>query len=470
MSLTKQKWAISIKPNHIQKSSLICCFCLFFFALTEGGLIDLKAYGQIPDTTSPIFSDSPPPPPPTSYLPLSHFDHYESTTISASPVLPAASIEPVERESDLIEATPAEELESSVDVEGRKHDDDVEIRGEIQHDTRPDFDELDKMHALISEPMIESSEFEQIERSYEIVESSDVPDDDDLKAASGEPLVDIDTGRVDEPEEMLMSTENVEQFLEQVPPVQIEETIDETQQEADVAAQLEELHRLKSSSYEDIYKETDFVPEKPGPPPTEVDVGDRFDTKHEEDLFGLSENGKSSSFENVYVESTKEAGDVEEKDVDEYEIVKQEVEADLEHEEKGAAENEKDVVAEIHEQDDLEKAEQYDTFETQLTEECKDVPKASPETPELKVQGQSFPAPIDGTYESGLDHVGQEEDQVLSTSAGSDSLGRSLSCDAEPEQIDSTASSPRQRHYSFPDETMHRASLEEIVFDDKGID
>ena len=377
----------------------------------------------------------------------------------------------VERECE-IEATPADALESSVDDEGRKHDDDgdVEIRGEIQHDIQPDVGELDKMHTLISEPLIESSEFEQIERSYEMVESADVPEEDDMKDANGEPLVDIDAGRLDEPEQMLMSTENVEHFFEQAPPVQIEETIDTEQQEADVAAQLDEFHRLKSSSYEDIYNGTEFVPEKPGPPPTNVEVGDRFDTKHEEDLFGLSENRKSSSFENVYVESTKEAGDVEEKDVDEYEIVKQEVEADLEHEEKGATEKEKDVVTGVQEQEDLERAEQYDQFETEPTEESRDVPKESPETPERKVQGQGFPAPIDGTYESGLDHVGQEEDKVLSTSAGSESLGRSLSCDAEPEQVDSTASSPRQRHYSSPDETMHRSSLEEIVFQDKGID
>ena len=445
---------------------LICCFCLFFFALTEGGLIDLKAYGQIPDTTSPIFSDSPPPPP-TSYLPLSHFDHYESTEISTSPVLPAETIQPVATENE-IEVAPAQVLESSVDDEGRKHDVDVELKDQIQHDIRPDFDELDKMHALISEPiMTESSEFEQIEQSYEMVESADIPEDVDMKTDVAEPLVDVDDGRADEPEQMLVSTENVEQILEQTPPVEIEEVMDQAQQDADVAAQLEVLHRLKSSSYEDIYSETDFVPEKPGPPPAKVDVGDRFDTKHEEDLFGLSENGKSSSFENVYVESTKEAGDVEEKDVDEYEIVKQEVEADLEHEEKGATENEKDVVVDMEEQKELEKAEEYDTFETEPSQ--KDEPEESPETPERKGQGAGFPAPIDGTYESGLDHVGQEEDQVLSTSAGSDSLGRSLSCDAEPEQVESTASSPRQRHYSSPDETMHRSSLEEIVYQDKGI-
>ena len=359
-------------------------------------------------------------------------------------------------------------LESSVDDGGRKHDVDVELKDQIQHDIRPDFDELDKMHALISEPiMTESSEFEQIEQSYEMVESADIPEDVDMKTDVAEPLVDVDDGRADEPEQMLVSTENVEQILEQTPPIEIEEVMDQAQQDADVAAQLEELHRLKSSSYEDIYSETDFVPEKPGPPPAKVDVGDRFDTKHEEDLFGLSENGKSSSFENVYVESTKEAGDVEEKDVDEYEIVKQEVEADLEHEEKGATENEKDVVVDMEEQKELEKAEEYDTFETEPSQ--KDEPEESPETPERKGQGAGFPAPIDGTYESGLDHVGQEEDQVLSTSAGSDSLGRSLSCDAEPEQVESTASSPRQRHYSSPDETMHRSSLEEIVYQDKGI-
>ena len=357
-------------------------------------------------------------------------------------------------------------LESSVDDESRKHDVDVELKDQIQHGIRPDFDELDKMHALISEPiMTESSEFEQIERSYEMVESADIPEDDDMKADVAESLVDVDDGRSDEPEQMLASTENVEQFLEQASPVQIEEVIDQAQEDADVAAQLEELHRLKSSSYEDIYSGTDFAPKKPGPPPAKVDVGDRFDTKHEEDLFGLSENGKSSSFENVYVESTKEAGDVEEKDVDEYEIVKQEVEADLEHEEKGATENEKDVEVDMEEQKDLEEAEEYDTFETEPSQ--KEEPEESPKASEHK--GPGHPAPIDGTYESGLDHVGQEEDQVLTTSTGSDSLGRSLSCDAEPEQIESTASSPRQRHYSSPDETMHRSSLEEIVYQDKGI-
>ena len=262
---------------------LICCFCLFFFALTEGGLIDLKAYGQIPDTTSPIFSDSPPPPP-TSYLPLSHFDHYESTDISTSPVLPAETIQPVATENE-IEVAPVQVLESSVDDEGRKHDVDVELKDQIQHDIRPDFDELDKMHALISEPfMTESSEFEQIEQSYEMVESADIPEDVDMKTDVAEPLVDVDDGRADEPEEMLVSTENVEQILEQTPPIEIEEVMDQAQQDADVAAQLEELHRLKSSSYEDIYSKTDFVPEKPGPPPAKVDVGDRFDTKQEEDF------------------------------------------------------------------------------------------------------------------------------------------------------------------------------------------
>lgn len=373
-------------------------------------------------------------------------------------------------------------LESDVvEVEGRKHDvvelsDDAD---ELQHagdEIRPDFDELKKMHDLISEPMmIESSEFEQIEHSYEMVESADVPESvDDVKAAFDEPLVTFDAEKPGEPDVMLMSTENIEQFIEPAPAAELEEALDETQQEADVAAQLEELHRLKSSSYEDIYHGTEFVPEKPGPPPEQVEVGDRFTTKHEEDPFGMAGNGKSSSFENVYVESTKEAGDVEEKDVDEYEIVKQEVEADMEHEEKGATENEKDVVTEMREQQEaIEIDEQYDTFDTDLTHAVTIQPvepmEESPETPELKTQGQGFPAPIDATYESGLDHVGQEEDPGLSTSAGSESLGRSLSCDGEAEQVDSSASSPRQRHYSSPDETMHRSSLEEIVYD-KGID
>ncbi len=458
---------------------------LFFIARAEGGLIDLKAHGQIPDTTSPIFSDSPPPPP-TSYLPLSHFDHYESTTttttISASPVLPAETIEPVVAREIELEAQPAEAevvemAPDGDDDKGGKHELELRAGGdvEVKHvgDIALDFDELDEMHALSAEPMVtDTLETEHIERAYELVQEDDVEmkgeEEEEEQAAKVEPLIDVDAELpTEEPEErMLVSTENVEQELEATAPVELEggALLDEPMAAPDVAAQLEELHRLKSSSYEDIYKETDFKPEKPGPPPETVEVGDRFDSKHEEDLFGLSENGKSSSFENVYTESKKEAGDVEEKDVDEYEIVEREVEADLAHPEKGAAENEKHVVAE----DELERAEQYDAFDADLTKATAMAPPAppvddSPETLEpTPTAPTGFPAPIDGTYESGLDHVGQEEEPLVA-SAGSDALNRSLSCDAEQDVDSAGSSSPRQRHFSSPDETMHKASLEDIV-------
>ena len=176
--------------------------------------------------------------------------------MSASPLLPAASTQ--HGATTEIEAEPAEVLES-VDDEGRKHD--IDLRDETLHDIQPDFDELSKMHVLISEPvMVESSEFEPIEHSYEIRESSNIQEDD--IAAIDKPLVDTDVNRSGEHEKMSVSIENIEQVIEEAPSVEIEEVIDEAQEEADVATQLEELHRLKSSSYEDIYNGTNFVPEK----------------------------------------------------------------------------------------------------------------------------------------------------------------------------------------------------------------
>ncbi len=405
----------------------------FLFALTERGL------GHIPEdfASSPIFSDSPTS---TSYLPLSHFDHYETHMSTTSTVIPAG---------------PTEDMAAIQDDIMPTHDDVMAVQGDLMEHT-------DK---VMEDATVSKADFEPVD-TIETLSSnlvSEPPTDDLIDTKIEEPPTDylIDT-KVESFE--MKESDNIEHSVNiMASSVEIEEIPQAGLQEIDVAAQLEELHRLKSSSYEDIYKETEFVPEKPGPPPDEPEIGDRFTTKHQEEAFGLDGNGKSSSFENVYVESTKEAGDVEEKDIDEYEKVKREVEADMEHDEKGATENEKDVV--VSEEQELEEAEQYDKFELVDTsfETTQDEPAESPLKPE---QYAKYQAPLDITYESGLDHIGEGEQ----TTEGKEILGRSLSCDADAEHAqDSAASSPRQRHYSSPDETMHHPGIEDVPSPPKGI-
>ena len=69
-------------------------------------------------------------------------------------------------------------------------------------------------------------------------------------------------------------------------------------------AELTEKHRLASSSYENIYTNTQFTTEQDEVEITADVIGDRFDTKHIESHL-IKGDGLSSSYENVYLESTE---------------------------------------------------------------------------------------------------------------------------------------------------------------------
>lgn len=91
-----------------------------------------------------------------------------------------------------------------------------------------------------------------------------------------------------------------------------------TDYDAPEAAILNDDIRTKTSSFENIYQETsldaEVMPEKLSP--EEIDIGDRFDTKHAEPHLKGSPEKLSSSFENLYEEAAA-AQDQLEKDVDE---------------------------------------------------------------------------------------------------------------------------------------------------------
>ena len=267
---------------------------------------------------------------------------------------------------------------------------------------------------------------------------------------------------------------------------------------------LEESHRLKTSSFEDIYTETNLEYEDPSMNVDEaLEIGDRFDTRHA-DLHLMTQANRSSSFENiesVYKETMKEAASKDEKDVDERERVLLELEAELERKEKGAEECEKEspvdqaaqaVVRPPVDEEALEKAEEYDNFDVdqpiqsiQVEEAC-DAPQEEVVEPYVRVESdddsepssplhkaapapgqlQKYPSPIDLTFESGLDHVGQEEEEEPTAASfqesDRESLERSQSYEASHELEAMEDLPPRQRHYSSPDEVMHRESLEDL--------
>ena len=232
------------------------------------------------------------------------------------------------------------------------------------------------------------------------------------------------------------------------------------------SSHIENKHRLMSSSYENIYEDTSFPTEEDDIViPGADDIGDKFDTKHTDIHFAIRCDGKSSSYENLYAES-KEASFIEEKDVDEKESI------DIEEflREKGEGEDEKDD----HE-GKLEEIEPC-TFELPpiLSYSQKDVLAAhqaalgdDPSSHTEQSQPIHFPvlsSPIDGTYESGLDQVGYEE-QTQPTSDERDPMERSWSYDAEattefePLTEDTAA---RQRHFSSPDEVLQHEDFEPL--------
>ena len=237
----------------------------------------------------------------------------------------------------------------------------------------------------------------------------------------------------------------------------------------------EDLHRLKSSSYEDIYKETTFETDRDESDIllSHEEVGDKFDTKQTDEKFE-DIPGKTSSYENVYEESLKEASCIEEKDVDELEKELKVFAAEVEKPEKDDSGREKT------EHDDLEKDEEYDDFddgtagriaesrtpddieEIQTEELATDEPGAVASPPLRK-----YPSPIDITYESGLDQVGQDELRTAVTKTTEEALERSHSYDGSPEV--ETDSRPKFRHLSTPDDALGTAQVPFQTTLDKGI-
>ncbi len=187
----------------------------------------------------------------------------------------------------------------------------------------------------------------------------------------------------------------------------------------------------RTSSYEDIYEgvkgpledEASTMQQPVGA--SGLDIGDRFDTRHVDSEFRTT---KASSFENLYEAggggsdeeepgSFKEAGDVEEKDIDEASRSS----TDDERPEKGEGEDEKE--------------------QTMLT--------STRPTP------NKYTSPIDVTLESGLDLVGQ--DSIDEPGLGPHSqLERTHSYNVSvprPPAVEASvsAATERPRHYSSPD-------------------
>lgn len=230
---------------------------------------------------------------------------------------------------------------------------------------------------------------------------------------------------------------------------------------------LQEKHRLLSSSYEEIYVGAKL----PGEDEEEgilvgedIEIGDKFESKHVDSHLVSVSQGKSSSFENLYIASMKESQDVEEKEVDEKETTE---EVDLDKPEKGEGEDEKECMI----QADLEKKGDFGSL-SQIPEEAEieskveadsSVPPTTVSPPDQFSPPPS--APIDVTYESGLDLVGQEQQTAVTfASEEHELLGRSLSYEADhvPEPA------PRHRHFSSPDEMLPRMTLDETTSPDKG--
>ena len=221
---------------------------------------------------------------------------------------------------------------------------------------------------------------------------------------------------------------------------------------------LQEKHRLLSSSYEEIYVGAKLPGEEDQEEVMageEIEIGDKFESGHLESHLVSASQGKSSSFENLYAESVKECQDVEEKEVDERETE----EVDLFKPEKGEGEDEKEA--------DVEKSGEFGSL-SKIPDEAEGDTKVDSEADSsvlpttLSPPTQFSPpqsTPIDATYESGLDLVGQEQQTVVSFAAEErELLGRSQSYeDRAPEQAS------RHRHFSSPDEMLPRQTFDDVT-------
>ncbi len=226
----------------------------------------------------------------------------------------------------------------------------------------------------------------------------------------------------------------------------------------DTQAQLEDKHRLMSSSYEDIYVGTSLPGDEGLVSVDDVvpgEVGDRFDTRHVDPHLVKMPDGKSSSFENLYEEATvKESKDIEEKDVDERE---KESDYDLDKPEKGEYEDEK---AET----EVEKSDSETVHSAPIDSSSDQLPGTRSPPAHLP----SDLSPIDVTLESGLDRIGQ----TFAESQDRDSLERSKSYEAGTDEAAADGEdSLRQRHFSSPDDVLQTGASPEAMSptgEDKG--
>ena len=166
---------------------------------------------------------------------------------------------------------------------------------------------------------------------------------------------------------------------------------------------------------------------------------------------------RSSSYENI---CQKEAKSVEEKDVDEREDEQRYIDLP----EKGAHEDQK----EFKRDDSSPEVETIKVVEEEAAPVVSAAPtgvrKAASFDLDIKVKWHSelsppklvttqF-APIDVTFESGLDLVGQEPNAAGTLESGHDNLERSQSYDVHEGPHGSASSGARSRHYSSPEDVL----------------
>ena len=196
-------------------------------------------------------------------------------------------------------------------------------------------------------------------------------------------------------------------------------------------------------------------------------VPQREDVEQEARLDDVDE--RSPSYEDL---CQKESKNVEEKDVDEREDEQRYIDLP----EKGAHEDQK----EFKRDDSSPEVETTEAVEEEATPTASAAPagvrkaasfdldikvKWHPELSPPKLVTTQF-APIDVTFESGLDLIGQEPNVAGTLESGHDSLERSQSYDVHEGQHSSASSGARCRHYSSPEDVLY--ALGDDAQEDKG--
>ena len=197
-------------------------------------------------------------------------------------------------------------------------------------------------------------------------------------------------------------------------------------------------------------------------------VPQREDDEEEPRLDDVDE--RSPSYENL---CQKESKNVEEKDVDEREDEQRYIDLP----EKGAHEDQKEFKRDDQSSPEVETTEAVEEEATPTASAAPaGVRKAASFDLDIKVKWHpalSPPklvttqfAPIDVTFESGLDLIGQEPNVAGSLESGHDSLERSQSYDVHEGQHCIASSGARSRHYSSPEDVL--CALGDDAQEDKG--